>query len=156
MNVPVRQRQPLRILNQMIDSIGPGMLTSIDGRGLLISRPMTPLELDGSGDLWFFIRASSLNASASALAADPAATYPVNIAFAQPDEASYVSVTGVARLLRDPQREDRLWSPEIRIWFAQGKNDPDLALLRVEIVEADYWDARAAAMVQLFPAPETD
>ncbi|RYX92832.1 MAG: hypothetical protein EOO28_20895 [Comamonadaceae bacterium] len=174
MNFRDHERQPLRILNRMIESIGPGMLTSIDGRGLLISRPMTPLELDRSGVLWFFIRASSLNAGAALAPAavgpagaspeasadasatsdppDSSLTYSVNIAFAQPDAASYVSVTGLARLVRDARREEKLWSPEIRIWFAQGKNDPDLALLRVDIVEADYWDASAASMVRLLPA----
>lgn len=158
MNPSASQRQQWRTLSQLIEHIGPGMLTSLDTTGQLTSRPMTPLELDRNGVLWFFIRASSLP---SALPVSPpgeafhrtGAVHAVNIAFAQPDDAAYVSVSGTASLVRDPARVNALWSPVIRLWFAQGKEDPDLALLRVDITQADHWDARAAAMVRLLPAP---
>lgn len=137
--------QQLRRLNQLIEHIGPGMLTCADGAGHLISRPMTPLSLDKNGALWFFIRAPSSDMGRSA-----GTVQPVNIAFAQPDDASYVSVAGEARVVHDAARIEALWSPVIRLWFAEGKNDPELALLRVNILRADYWDARAGAMVLLW------
>lgn len=36
-----------------------------------------------------------------------------------------------------------LWKPMLRIWFAIGENDPNLALLKVDATQAEYWDARS-------------
>jgi general stress protein 26 len=33
-----------------------------------------------------------------------------------------------------------LWTPEIKHWFPNGLDDPDLTLLKVDIVEVEYWD----------------
>ncbi|RZJ22165.1 MAG: hypothetical protein EOO54_11765 [Haliea sp.] len=141
------EARQLRTLNRLIDHIGPGMLTCEDDAGQLISRPMTPLKLDADGNLWFFIRSRADAAPRAALA-----SYRVNIAFAQPEDASYVSVTGNAQVVHDAARTEVLWSPVIRLWFADGMKDPELALLRVAIVRAEYWDAKAGAMAPLWPA----
>ncbi|HXQ69357.1 MAG TPA: pyridoxamine 5'-phosphate oxidase family protein, partial [Pyrinomonadaceae bacterium] len=57
----------------------------------------------------------------------------VNVSFADPDKQRYVSVTGVAHTLRDRQKIDELWRPEFKMWFPKGKDDPDIALLRVSL-----------------------
>ena len=36
---------------------------------------------------------------------------------------------------------DRLWGPVIDSWYRQGKDDPDLALLRFDTEQADIWEA---------------
>lgn len=51
---------------------------------------------------------------------------------------------------------DRLWNPFIAAWYKDGKNDPDLKLLRFDTDKADIWEAakgatlKAAAMKALF------
>ena len=180
MPLSAHHRQQLRTLNGWIEHIGAGMLTSTNIAGRMTSRPMTALSLDRNGSLWFFTRAgrdstaaarsfpatcdatSDAHSDATVAPRTPprqppsssAGPYPVNIAFVQPDEAAYVSISGLAHVVHDRSRIDALWSPVIGLWFAQGKHDPELALLRVDITQADYWDASAAAMVNLLGGPE--
>ena len=51
---------------------------------------------------------------------------------------------------------DRLWNPFIASWYKDGKDDPDLLLLRFDTEKADVWEAdtgstlKAAALKALF------
>ena len=137
-----------------IKGIRFGMLTHRHpGQGpersdLLHSHPLTTQNksLDEGRVLYFFISEGS--ALASGLRADPL----VNVSYADPGDASYVSVAGVARVLRDPALVERLWSPAAKVWFPKGPADPDLALLAVDIEHAEYWDVQESRMTQLFRA----
>jgi general stress protein 26 len=57
------------------------------------------------------------------------------------DKRRFVSVTGVARLMRDRALIDKLWSEAWRIWFPKGKDDPSLCIPIIEPGEAADWDA---------------
>ena len=41
-----------------------------------------------------------------------------------------------------------LWKPALKVWFPEGFNDPDLVLLRVKPVSAEYWDSSTHKFVQ--------
>jgi len=56
----------------------------------------------------------------------------------------------VAKENRDKVRE--LWRGALKEWFPEGKKDPGLALLKVTIDKAEYWDASENRMVDLAPA----
>jgi general stress protein 26 len=73
----------------------------------------------------------------------------VALCYASPEEDHYVSITGVATLVRDPDKVRELWSRRLRAWFPEGKKDPDLALIRVNVERADYWDRKRGTMVHL-------
>lgn len=51
---------------------------------------------------------------------------------------------------------ERLWNPVIARWYKDGKDDPDLVLLRFDTEKADVWEAstgatlKAAALKALF------
>ena len=51
---------------------------------------------------------------------------------------------------------DRLWNPFVAAWYKDGKNDPDLQLLRFDTESADVWEAakgetlKAVALKTLF------
>lgn len=49
------------------------------------------------------------------------------------------SVSGVLRSYHDPDRIDRFWNPVVAAWFPEGKDDPNLTLLRFEPEEAQVW-----------------
>ena len=48
-------------------------------------------------------------------------------------------MSGPARILRDPQKLDELWTTAMSIFFPQGKDGPNLVLIRIEIERAEYW-----------------
>mgnify|MGYP002777676407 CR=1 FL=1 len=139
------QKNPgMEKVRDLIGSIKIGMLTTQDSAGRLVSRPMAVMQMDEEGSLWFFTRDDS--AKTEQVARD----YHVNVAFAHPDDASYVSVSGTAREIHDRAKIDELWSPAAKPWFPEGKDDPSLSLLQVRTDTAEYWDSTSSRMVRLF------
>ena len=70
----------------------------------------------------------------------------VKLSFADPDNQRYVSVSGTAQLIRDQKKIEELWKPEFKIWFPEGKDDPEIALLRVNLEKAEYWDSPSSTI----------
>lgn len=129
---------------EMIKSIDVGMMTSLDD-GHLRARPMWTLRDEHEPTrLFFFTRLSSHKMEE--LRANP----EVGIAYNDPKTQDYVSVSGRAQLSRDPDRMRRLWAEPMRTWFPEGLDDPDLGMLSVEIVQAEYWDSPSSTMVHLY------
>ncbi len=52
----------------------------------------------------------------------------------------FVSLEGRARVNRDRQLIDKLWSDTWQVWFPGGKDDPQLCLLEIEPSGGEYWD----------------
>lgn len=140
---PAQERDHLWSL---IKDIRFAMFTTHDSNGHLHSRPMTTQnkEINEDHTLWFFMSRKS----------DPVSEMTndmnVNVAYADTDKDSYVSVSGKARVVEDRARAEQLWSKMAEAWFPGGPNDPDLALVRVDIVHADYWDVKESKVTQLF------
>ena len=130
----------------LIKGIRFGMLTHRHNDGMLHSHPLTTQNksLDKGSVLYFFIFEKS--ELASGLRQDG----NVNVSYASPDDDSYVSIAGQARVTREPAKVEQLWSPAAKDWFPGGPTDPDLALLTVEIGHAEYWDVEESKMKQLF------
>lgn len=131
----------LQKLRDMIKDIDFCMLTTIDEQGDPHSRPMSSNgDIDEHGDIWFFTGASSHKVN------EVANSPKVNLSFADPKNQQYVSVTGVAKLVRDRSKIDELWRPEFKMWFPKGKDDPEIALLRVSLEKAEYWDSPSSTI----------
>ncbi|AFY42796.1 pyridoxamine 5'-phosphate oxidase family protein [Nostoc sp. PCC 7107] len=131
-----RQIQKLQTLIQGIDY---GMLTTVNDDGSLHSCPMHSIdELDKDGTLWFFTSANSHRVS------EIEHNQQVNVSFTSSQNQRYISISGTAQLVQDRQKMTELWKPELQTWFSQGLNEPDLALLKVSIKQADYWDSRSS------------
>jgi general stress protein 26 len=133
-----------RKLSELIKDIGTAMLTTVAPDGGLRSRPMVAhgrgLE---NGELWFF------TADDSGKVSEIESEHEVNLAYSEPKDQRYVSLSGRARLVRDVERARRLWTPELKAWFPAGPDDKHLALLRVRIHSAEYWDAPSGKMASL-------
>lgn len=137
------EKTDIEKIRDLIKDIRFAMLTTIDEDGSLRSRPMGTQEAEFDGDLWFFTGASS--AKVDEVERDER----VNVSYAAPDDNRYVSISGTARLVRDRAKAKELWNPVLKAWFPDGLDDPDLALLRVRVEKAEYWDAPSSKMVQL-------
>lgn len=134
----------LNKLKELISGIRIASLVTMDVDGMLHARPMAVQELDADAELWFFTNDYSPKVEEVML-------HPqVCVSFAAPEDNRYVSVSGSAELVRDPDKIQQLWKPLLKAWFPKGIEDPDLALLRVDIATAQYWDAPSSKIVQLF------
>ncbi len=124
----------LRRLGELIDGIDTAMLTTRAFDGSMVSRPLQTLSFDSSGELVFFTGADSHKIEE--LAENP----DVNLSYAHPKAQRYVSIRGRARIDRDRKTIDELWSNPQKIFFPQGKDDPNLIVLRIRVQDAAYWE----------------
>ncbi len=122
-------------LSELIKDIDFGMLTTMDEDGSLRSRPMSvngKVEFDG--DVWFFTYGNSHKVI-------EAKNHPqVNVSFSDIKNQNYVSLSGTAELVRDKSKIEELWLPELKAWFPEGLETPDIALLKIHGQKAEYWD----------------
>lgn len=113
------------------------MLTTEDRHGQLRSRPMVVIEEMPEDCLWFFSDASSQKID------DIHGHHDVNVCYADPAANKYVSVTGRARLVRDRAKMRSLWRSSLNNWFSKEPDDPEIVLLKVEVMEAELWQSAA-------------
>jgi general stress protein 26 len=128
-----------KVFDLIKDSQVAMMATADEGGRLFHARPMVAPRLDKQEDfdgaLYFFTGATS--PKVDEIRANP----HVLLTYANPDKQSYVSLSGQATVERDRSKIDQLWTKEIAAWFPDGKDDPNLILVRFDAEEAEYWDA---------------
>ena len=134
-------------LKEIVEETRIAMMTTVDDDGTLRSRPLQTLRFSDDGALWFFTSASSPKVAEAA-----ADGWRVNVSYANPAKYDFVSISGRATLSRDRELMKKLWSKWVEVFFPKGIDDPDLALLRIEIEKAEYWDAPGTAVGRLFAA----
>jgi general stress protein 26 len=42
---------------------------------------------------------------------------------------------------------EELWSPLVKTWFKEGKDDPNISILKVTPTSAYYWDTEGNRMI---------
>jgi len=132
-------------LRDLIADLKVAMLTTVEHDGSLRSRPLQTLELDAENALWFFTSATSPKVAEIA-----GGDWQVSLSYANPEKQDYVSVSGTATLVRDAVKMRALWTDWAKPWFPKGLDDPDLALLRVQMHKAEYWDGPGTSIGQLY------
>lgn len=131
-------RQKVR---DMIKDIKIALMVTTDDDGRLRSRPMAAHQTKDTDHLWFFTHVTSQKI-------DHIESNPdVLLAYSDPDSQNYVSVTGKAEIVRDRALIKSMWSEMLKIWFPKGPDDPDIALIKVSMQAAEYWDGPSSAMV---------
>ena len=138
------QNDNLQKLIDKIKDIDIAMMTTADDDGSLRSRPMRNMQIKEDGIIWFFTGYES--AKSHELKNDS----HVNLSYADPSNNLYVSVSGRASLSRDKAKIDELWNPAMKAWFPEGKDDPNVGLIKVTIDKAEYWDSPNSAVVHLY------
>jgi general stress protein 26 len=127
-------------LNELIAGIEIAMLTTLHPNSQMHSRPMATQAVVDDGYLWFF---SALHSSKTDEIRN---LNQVNLAYSDPGNLRFVSVSGTCELIRNRIIAAELWRPEYSRWFPGGLDDPDLILLKVTVNGVEYWDVKAARM----------
>jgi general stress protein 26 len=131
-------------LGEMIQDIDLGMLTTKDADGRLYSRPMAYNghgEFDGN--IWFFTYGNT--PKVHEIESRP----QVNVSFASPKDQTYVSLAGRAELVHDKAKIADLWKPSMKAWFPDGIDTPDIALLKISVEKAEYWDSPSSPIAHV-------
>lgn len=128
-------------VGKLVENIPIAMLTTLDDEGALASRPMTALEMDAQGALWFFTDVQSSKVDH---------LREVNLSFLDRDQGAYVSLSGHGEVNTDRTRIHSLWTVMAKPWFPDGPDSSNLALLKFIPHKADYWDVPSSKMVRAF------
>jgi len=136
--------------NLMIKGIPVCMLTSKSLHdNHLHSRPMaTQDEVFDGKSLHFFTNKSSLKVS------EIQNDHRVNLAFIDNNKHVYVSVCGIADLMERNTESlalmKSLITPNVKVWFPKGVDDPEIALIKVVVYGIEFWSETEGKMVKLF------
>jgi general stress protein 26 len=144
MDIQKQDNEDLAKVAELVKEMKFAMMTTEEPDGTLRSRPMSTLQMDSEGNLWFFTGLSSPKV------AEAEQHRQINLSYARTDKQDYLSVSGTVEIVRDKQKMQELWTPWIKPWFPDGLDDPDLVLLKVSMTEAEYWDAPGSTMVRLY------
>ena len=134
---------PIAKLGGLVKGIKFAMMTTVDPDGSLNSRPMACQHTEFDGDLWFFTQKTS--GKILALMKDQ----HVNLAYASPSDQRYISISGRAEIVEDPQKAKEIWNPSYKTWFPKGLEDANLVLIKVRVETADEWDSPSSLVTQI-------
>ncbi|GAB4032051.1 pyridoxamine 5'-phosphate oxidase family protein [Spirosoma jeollabukense] len=134
----------LETLKDKIKDIRIAMLTTLEPDGDFHTRPMATHEIEADGTMWFFTYDNSNKVN------EIRQNDRISLGFADPDSEVFVSTSGYAEVVKDQAKIDQLWSDMLKTWFPNGKDDPNLALLKVTTHAGEYWDRPGGKMVKLF------
>jgi general stress protein 26 len=127
----------LERLYHLLNGFETGLLTTLSPDGLMRTRPMTPQPHIPGVDLWLAVRRES--AAVDDILAWPA----VGLMYYRPTDRAYVSLSGEAEVVNDPERIRRFWRPSWRAWTACGPDDEGLLCIDVEVTHVEYTELEA-------------
>ena len=109
------------------------MMLGLDGVEDGHTRPMTAQVEGEQGPIWFF--AGKDNKIVELLTGDSRAI----ATFVSKGHDVFATVHGSIRVDNDRAVIDRLWNRFVAAWYEGGKDDPNLALLRLDTERAQIW-----------------
>jgi general stress protein 26 len=122
-----------RHVRELMRKFSTAMLITHGTDGELHARPMVIADVTEDCALWF------VTGEASAKVHEIAFDTRANVV-CQKDHSAYLSAAGTASLERDRRRIAELWHESFRVWFPEGKDDPNLVLIFFRPYRAEFWD----------------
>jgi general stress protein 26 len=134
--------QALDKIWDLIKDIKIAHLATYDPQGRIFhARPMMSQQAQFDGTLWFLTGLDSRKVDEIKAHPDALLTY------SEPKDQKYVSMSGKAYIEHDQAKIDELWSEMAKTWFPQGKDDPNIALVRFQADEAEFWEAPSGLLL---------
>ncbi len=122
---------PEQHLREMLHDLDTAMLVTYGAGGETHARPMSIAEF--ADDILFFPTGLDTRKVAD-VRKEPRAHVVIQ------DGQRFVSLAGRARVLKDRALVERLWKETWKLWFPEGKDDPNLCILAFAGDEGEYWD----------------
>lgn len=108
-------------------------------------RPMVHHTGADDGALWF------LTAAHTDIGEDAAAGKPARYQVCSGDAKIYAVIDGTLSIETDRAKLEQIWSPMDAAWFEEGKDDPDVRLVRFAPQKGEIWssDGTAKALYEI-------
>ena len=121
-------------IQAVIKDVKFAMMSTTNKKGDIHAWPMTTnkVNLDDK-EIWF------IGDKSSDLVKDIKDDARIGLTYATQDEKNYVSVSGDAELTNDKAKLDELWSPVYDAFFANGKEDENVQLIKIVPHGIECW-----------------
>jgi general stress protein 26 len=137
----LRGKEGMEKIAALVKGIRIAMMSTIDQAGQIHSRPMATQDEPFNGTLWFLTRSTSEKIG------DIRERQKVTLDYSDPNDSKYITLRGTASVRRDRAKIEKMWNPMYKAWFPEGKDDPEIAVLRVEVNEGEYWEANSSKII---------
>ena len=128
---------------ETVTKVGICMLTTRRSGGNFRARPLEARPDRANDCLYFLTDADS--AKEHEIHPDPC----VGLTLIDPATNTYVSLTAHASIFSDVAKAKELWVETDRMWW-QGPGDPNLVIIRAELLIGEIWDGPALKAIELF------
>lgn len=128
------KQEQLDKIQAVIKDVKFAMMSTTNKKGDIHAWPMTTnkVNLDDK-EIWF------IGDKSSDLVKDIKDDARIGLTYATQDEKNYVSVSGDAELPNDKAKLDELWSPVYDAFFANGKEDENVQLIKIVPHGIECW-----------------
>jgi general stress protein 26 len=141
----------LNRLYELVENVDVAMLTTKRRDGSLVSRPIATQRRAEGAHFWFVTGEGQ--PKLAEIAVDP----NVNVSWFRERTKEWVSVSGLARIVRDREKIRELYEPTWKVWFPDegghksgGPEDPRIVLIGVEARSAHFMTVDKPKPVVLF------
>jgi general stress protein 26 len=119
------------------------MMTTIDGRGRLRSRPMSNnRNVDYDGTSYFFSMSDTLKIKHIKKNNNVTLTF-------QGRDMLFIELSGKCKIITTKAQMVKFWKPELEMWFKDGVETKGLVMLKVDSKELSYWHKQYEGIVKL-------
>lgn len=116
------------------------VLVSIRRDGSLDSIPMGRVQSDFDGTLWFLTFADNPRLH------EIEENGHVLVSYVRPSQYEFVSMSGCGRVVDDRARVRKLWREGFSVWFPDGPESSNIALIEIDVKTVKSW-SRPASIV---------
>lgn len=135
-------KQGIVKLRDLVEQVSTSLFATINKNTLEEEyRPMEAQLVDDDGCIWFFSKKDSEKNKAIE------ANNEVKLFFCNPSKSIFLIANGVCEIVYDKVKIDKMWSTFLKVWFTEGKDDPTITLLKVQVNDAYYWDTEGTKMI---------
>ena len=143
----LQNEQALQKFKELVKDVNICMfITNTQAEAETHTRPMATVDVEDDGTLWFYTDIRSIKVE------EVATEHKVHLIYAHPGKDSYLDVWGTATVSQDRNLIKEKWTPMVKVYFANGAEDPNLALLKVKPQDCYYWDTESGKMVYFLKA----
>lgn len=141
-NLDLNHEEAIDKLKELVEQINVCLFcTDLKTDDGATCRPMSAIKVCDQGNIWFFSEKDS--DKNKAINTDK----NVQLFFSHPGKSSYLVVNGEAAIILDKEKIEELWTPVAKIWFKEGKDDPNISIIKVTPTTAYYWDTDGNKMI---------
>ncbi len=136
-------KEAIAKIKELVSAADICMFTTALTQLPLSTRPMSTQQTDSEGNLWFFSEKDSDKNEHIEV------DNRVQLFYTNKSSSEFLSIYGTAEIFTDKQKIEELWTPIVKTWFQQGKDDPSITIIKVVPQDAYYWDTKHNKLVSL-------